>query len=97
MEEACHKILVTSNSSPKDAADEKETIIIVDNDHVLEAITCCLEVQNIIPKDVKSFKVLLFGKCLFLLFFLLRLNYSIDMLTLFTVVVRSLIKNCYSK
>ena len=56
MEEACHKILVTSNSSPQDAADEKETIIIVDNDHVLEAITCCLEgpVRDLLDKWVVS-------------------------------------------
>lgn len=56
MEQACHKILVTSNSSPKDAADEEENIIIVDYDHVLEAITCCLEgpVRDLLDKWVES-------------------------------------------
>ena len=56
MEEACHKILVTSNSSPKDVADEEENIIIVDNDNVLEAITCCLEgpVRDLLDEWVVS-------------------------------------------
>lgn len=55
MDEACHKILVTSNTSPKEAAEkEEENIVIVDYAHVLEAITCCLEgpVRDLLDKWV---------------------------------------------
>lgn len=43
MEQACHRILVTSNPNQKEAVGEEINIIIVDYDHVREAITRCLE------------------------------------------------------
>ena len=43
VEEACHKILVTSNSNGEGAVNEEKNITIVDYDHVQEAITRCLE------------------------------------------------------
>nr|XP_022312733.1 uncharacterized protein LOC111117795 [Crassostrea virginica] len=56
IEKACHKILVISNSNGQEKFDQEKNILIVDYDHIREAIIRCLEkpVQDLLDKWVLS-------------------------------------------